>query len=285
MSTIYKSEAGGNEIRRRYREALEDWPVPSEHVRVKTREGETFVVVSGPRDAPPLLLLHGSGANTTMWMGDVASWSRHFRVHAVDLVGEPGLSAQSRPPLASDALARWLDDVLEGLGITSASIVGASLGGWLALDYAVRRPDRVARLALLCPGGVGRQKTGWLFKALFLRMFGVRGIRRSARVVTGLDTPLDQHVLDSLALTFNHFKPRTERLPVFPDDALRGLAMPVLVVVGGRDVMLDSQATARRVRECVPHATVSILPEVGHAILGQTDSVLAFLRDEENGHA
>ncbi|MFI2264141.1 alpha/beta fold hydrolase [Streptomyces tubercidicus] len=278
MSTIYKSDAGANEIQRRYREALDSWPVPAEHLRVPTREGETFVVASGPEDAPPLLLLHGSGANTTMWRDDVASWSRQFRTYAVDLLGEPGLSAPSRPPLDSDSHARWLDEVLEALGITSAPIVGASLGGWVALDYATRRPERVTRLALLCPGGLGRQKSGWLAKALLLRLFGPSGIRRSAGVVAGLDTPQARPVLDNIVLTFTHFKPRMERLPVFSDDALRRLAIPVLAIVGDRDVLFDSQGTAHRVHQHVPRATVNVLPDVGHAIFGQTDPILAFLR-------
>lgn len=277
MSTIYKSEAGAREIRRQYRDALATWPIPAEHARVPTREGETFVVASGPRDAPPVLLLHGSGTNTMMWRDDVASWARHFRVYAIDLIGEPGLSAPSRPPLDTDALALWLDDVLDGLKITSAAIVWASLGGWLALDYAIRRPERVRRLGVLCPGGLGRQRTGWLVKALFLRMFGRWGLRRSVRAVVGLESPRTQPFLDSLVLTFTHFKPRTERLPVFPDGALRRLAMPVLVIVGGRDVMFDSHDTVRRVRQCVPHASVTLLPDVGHSILGQTERVLAFL--------
>ncbi|QFG24384.1 alpha/beta fold hydrolase [Actinomadura sp. WMMB 499] len=274
MSVIYKSEAGGRELLRRYREALDGWPVPAEHVRVPTREGETFVLVSGPEDAPPVVLLHGSGANARMWEDDVAAWSREFRVHAVDLVGEPGLSAPSRPVLGTDAPALWLDDVLDGLGLADAAFVGASLGGWIALDYAVRRPDRVRRLGLLCPGGLGRQKTGWLVKAVLLRMVGRGGVRRSAASVTGL---ADGPVLDGLALTFEHFKPRMERLPVFPDGALRGLETPVLVIVGARDAMLDSRGTARRVRECVPDSTVVLLPEAGHAILGQTEPLAAFL--------
>ncbi|MCF3146902.1 alpha/beta fold hydrolase [Streptomyces platensis] len=278
MTTIYRSESGAGEILRRYRDALRTWPVPAEELRVPTREGETFVLASGPRDAPPVLLLHGSGANATMWQDDITSWARHFRTYAVDLVGEPGLSAPSRPPLASDACALWLDDVLEGLGITSASMVAASLGGWTALDYATRRPERVTRLALLCPGGLGRQKVGWLVKALPLRLFGRRGIRRSAGTVAGLELPEQRHVLDQVALIFTHFKPRTERLPVFSDAALGRLTMPVQVTVGGRDALFDSEGTARRIRHGVPHATVHLLPEAGHAILGQTASVLAFLR-------
>ncbi|MFE2157015.1 alpha/beta fold hydrolase [Streptomyces lydicus] len=279
MNAIYKSEAGARELQRRYREGLDAWPVPAEHLRVPTREGETFVVVSGPEDAPPVVLLHGAGANTTMWQDDITTWARHFRTYALDLVGEPGLSAPSRPSLASDAPARWLDDVLDALGIARAAFVGTSLGGWLALDYATRRPERVDRLALLCPGGVGRQKMGWLFRALLLRPLGAWGVRRSAGTVAGLDRPEHRAVLDQLVLTFAQFKPRTERLPVFPDGVLRRLAMPVQVTVGGRDALFDSADTARRLARCVPHATVHVLPEAGHALLGQTDAVLAFLRN------
>ncbi|GLX10586.1 alpha/beta fold hydrolase [Microbispora sp. NBRC 16548] len=276
--TIYKSEAGRRELLDHYRQVLDAWPIPAEHVRVPTREGETFVHVCGPPDAPPLVLLHGSGANASMWRGDVPTWSRHFRTYAVDLVGEPGLSAPSRPALDSGAVSLWLDDVLQGLGIAGAAFVGTSLGGWTALDYAVRRPERVTRLALICPGGVGRQKVGWIFKALLTGPFRRGGLRESAMAVAGLDGERDRQALDAVVLTFTHFNPRREKLPVFPDDALRGLTMPVLVIAGDRDAMIDSRQTVRRVRECVPHATVNLLPRTGHAIFGQAEPIAEFLR-------
>lgn len=279
MSTIYRSEAGGREVLRRYREALAAWPVPSEQLHVRTREGETFVVASGPQDAPPVLLLHGAGANATTWQADIGSWARHFRTYAVDLIGEPGLSAPSRPPMDSEAYALWLDDVSEELGIDRVAVVGMSLGGWTALDYAIRRPGRVTRLAVLCPGGVGRQTYGYLPKVLLLRAFGRRGMRRSVQLVTGLDAAQAGPMVDQVALIFGHFRPRTERLPVFSDEALSGLAMPVLAVVGARDVMFDSEETTARLRRCVPRARVTLLPEAGHAILEQSDNVLAFLRE------
>jgi pimeloyl-ACP methyl ester carboxylesterase len=275
---IFKTEAGGREIRRRYEETLANWPLPAEHLRVPTREGDTFVLVCGPEAAPPLLLLHGSGSNATMWMGDVTAWATHFRVHAVDVIGEPGLSAPSRPPLDSGAYALWLDDVLDHLGLDRAAVVGASLGGWLALDYATRRPDRVERLALLCPGGVGRQKIGFLVKVLLYKPFGRWGLRRSIRAVAGVDARTAPDVAEYLALMFTHFLPRRDRLPVFPDEALRRLIMPVLVIIGGRDAMFDSSDTATRIERTVPHANVTLLPDVAHAIVGQTRPILDFLR-------
>jgi pimeloyl-ACP methyl ester carboxylesterase len=79
---------------------------------------------------------------------------------AVDIPGEPGLSVVARPQLDSDAYIRWLTEVLDGLSVDRASLVGISLGGWLATQVAIRRADRVNRLVLLSPSGIGRQKTG-----------------------------------------------------------------------------------------------------------------------------
>ena len=87
-----------------------------EQLVVSTCQGDTFVVASGDRTAPPVVLLHGSGTNSASWMRDVAAWAQRHRVYAIDMIGEPGLSAPSRPPLASSAYAEWLDDVWARLG-------------------------------------------------------------------------------------------------------------------------------------------------------------------------
>lgn len=277
MTMIFRTEAGARRLAQRYRALLDAWPVEAEHRHLPTREGETYVISSGPVDAPPVILLHGSGGTAADWRGDLAEWSAVFRVHAVDLVGEPGLSAPSRPALDSPAPAAWLDDVLDGLGLDRTALVGMSLGGWHVLDYAIRRPERVSRLAVLCPGGLGRQTYGWLPAATVLRLFGVRGRRRMAAMVTGVDPRTYGPVLDDIVATFAEFRPRTERLPVFSDDALARMAMPVMIIVGERDAMFDSAETARRAA-LLPNGSVTVLPGVGHAVFGQSEPVLRFLR-------
>ncbi|PDP89692.1 alpha/beta hydrolase [Glycomyces fuscus] len=277
MSAIYTSPDGEHELMRHYRRALESWPVPADHLRVPTGQGETFVLACGPGDAPPVLLLHGSGANTSAWSADITELARRARVYAVDVIGEPGLSAPSRPPLDSDAHARWLEEVLDGLGLTGAAVVGMSLGGWLALDLATRRPERVRRLGLLCPGGLGRQRTGRILTIMALRLLGPWGRRRSVQAMTGLSADGTGSALEAVERTFARFRPRTETLPRFSDRALGSLTMPVLAIVGERDAMFDSRQSARRLRALVPHATVTVLPGVGHAVLGQGTALAAFL--------
>jgi pimeloyl-ACP methyl ester carboxylesterase len=282
MANIYKSSGGERVIRDRYRRFLERWPVPNEQLRVPSREGETFVVACGGKTAPPLLLLHGSASNSAMWMGDIAAWAPHFRIYCIDMIGEPGLSAPSRPSLQTDAHALWLDDVMRALSLTRTSFVGVSLGGWLALDYAIRRPGRVESLVLLSPAGVGRQKTGILFQVILLRMLGNWGIRKLREMILGHAStdasPAVRAFSNFITLIHDNFRPRMERIPIFSDQALQGLTMPLLAIVGGRDVLLDSAGTKRRLSRNVPHAGIRYFPQAAHFIPGQTIEILEFLQ-------
>jgi pimeloyl-ACP methyl ester carboxylesterase len=200
------------------------------------------------------------------------------------VIGEPGLSASVRLPLASDAHACWLDEVMEALKLERTSIVGVSLGGWLALDYATRRPERVQSLVALCPGGVGRQKIGILFKVLPLRLCGAWGANKARQIVLGRApakvTPGIQEFVKFVILIHENFRPRLVKMPIFSDDALKRLTMPVMAVVGGKDVLLDSAGTKARLVRNVPQADIRYLPEAGHLLPRQTETIVEFLRKE-----
>jgi pimeloyl-ACP methyl ester carboxylesterase len=281
MSNIYKSDAGERAVRERYGELLKLWPVPHERLRLPTRQGETFVIASGEAHAPPVLLLHGSMGNCAVWLGEIAEWAKSFRVYAVDVIGEPGFSAPSRPPLDSDAYALWLDDVLSALSLERTALFGVSLGGWLALDFATRSPERVTRLALMCPSGVGRQKIGFAFQILFLRLLGRWGAERAQALILGRpDRSEDARRLSEYIMLIDaHFRPRLVKLPIFSVNRLKRLTMPVLAVVGGKDVLLDSAETRRTLERI--GADVRYLPEAGHFIPGQTAAIIDFLRSDQ----
>src|SRR5215469_11632861 len=185
MNGIYTTKEGQRLVEEQYRKFLKYWPAANRQFPVSTRQGDTFVITCGEESGPPTLLLHGALANSASWMGDVGQWAQRSRLFAIDMIGEPGLSVPSRPPLASEAYALWLDDVMSGLGLERASLVGISLGGWLALDYATRRPERVDRVAVVCPGGVGRQKVGILLKIALFNLFGAWGKRKLREMILG----------------------------------------------------------------------------------------------------
>ncbi len=233
-----------------------------------------------------MVLLHGALSNSTTWMGDAAAWAPHFHLFAVDLLGEPGFSAPSRPPLESDAYARWLDEVLDGLGLATAAVVGISLGGWLGLDYAIRRGPRVDSLGLIVPGGVGPQRNVLLW-ALPLFLLGPWGRSLARRRIVGPPpaqaSEAERRFGELHALISRVFKPRYEHLPIFTDTDLESLTMPVLAVVAGRDVMLAPGPMKQRLEDHVADLEMHFLPEARHFPGLQTERVGDFLRRRHRG--
>ena len=147
-------------------------------------------------------------------------------------------------------LERWpmpnkqFHDVMGALSLARASFIGVSLGGWLALDYATRRPESVAGLVAMCPGGIGRQKIGIAVKIIPLRLLGRWGKHKAREMVLGRApaglSPGAQCFMDFLSLIYENFRPRWVKMPVFSDEYLKRLTMPVLAILGGKDVLLDS---------------------------------------------
>jgi pimeloyl-ACP methyl ester carboxylesterase len=277
---VFRSEAGAAEVMRQYRAVLDHWPVPKQEIELPTSQGTTFVLACGPETAPPVVLLHGAQANSAAWLPDIALWSSRFRLYAVDMIGEAGLSAQVRPPLIGDTHAIWLDDVFTGLGLARAALVGTSLGGWLALNYAMRRPSRACALALICPAGIGRQKNFLLAVAPYL-LLGAWGKRKIFEKVFGPapeHLPADLEAISGLIDSIGRAtKPRVVKIPQLSDAALEALAMPLLAIVGGRDVLLDSYDTRARLKQHVPHAQVCFIEDGYHFLPNQSQRVFDFL--------
>ena len=280
MAGVFRSRRGRELVHERYRQLLDAAPVHIEKRHVPTREGDTFIVSSGATPRPALLLLHGGATTSAMWLNDLPLLMQHFRVHAVDMIGEPGFSAPSRPSMHGEAHALWLDDVCRALGLTRAHIAGASQGGWLALDYAIRRPDRVHSLALVAPAGITRQRISMALRVAPLMLLGEWGRRRAVDWVMGLrgdQLPAAARVFyEFFLLTQAHFAHRTSFIPVLDDAQLAALNFPVLVIAGARDVAFQTSATVKRLKKHVPHAHVICEPEAGHGLMGYAQTLTDF---------
>jgi pimeloyl-ACP methyl ester carboxylesterase len=126
---------------------------------VATRRARLSTLEAG--SGAPVVALHGLGATKGSFLPTVAALSKGFRVIAVDL---PGFGDSDKPIGASyDAgfLARAVVDLLDALELNRAHVIGNSLGGRIALEVGLAHPDRVDRLALLCPSLAWRRERPW----------------------------------------------------------------------------------------------------------------------------
>jgi len=126
----------------------------------QTLPAQQTVVVRGHKLAyyeagkgSPVILIHGLGADSHHWAANIGPLSQSFRVIALDQIGY----GQSDKPLIrynAENFTAYLDGFLEALKIPKASLVGNSLGGWVALDFAIRHPHRVEKLVLVDSAGL-----------------------------------------------------------------------------------------------------------------------------------
>ena len=140
--------AGGDEARRR---VLAGAPVTER--RVDLAGVSTAVLESG--DGPPVVLLHGQGGWSGMWLPVMGDLMATHRVIAADLPGLGASELPDGPPDAARVLA-WLGALIQDSCPAPPVLVGASLGASIAARFAIAHPDRVAGLVLVDAGSLGR---------------------------------------------------------------------------------------------------------------------------------
>src|SRR6478672_1332816 len=113
--SAFKTPEGEAAFLTAYDAAMKLWPVPYEELVIPSRFGMTHVIVSGPKDASPLVLLHGYWATSTMWAPNIADFSKDYRVYAIDVMGQPSKSIPAEPIRDAADYAVWLAETLDGL--------------------------------------------------------------------------------------------------------------------------------------------------------------------------
>jgi pimeloyl-ACP methyl ester carboxylesterase len=120
-----------------------------------TLHGQQFSYRRAGR-GPVIVLLHGIAGSSATWDDAIDRLSRRYTVIAPDLLGH-GQTSNEPTDYSIGAHANALRDVLEALGVERVTLVGHSLGGGVAMQFAYQFPERCERLVLVSSGGLGRE--------------------------------------------------------------------------------------------------------------------------------
>ena len=261
------------------------WPVEFEARIVESDDGETFVRISGPVDAPPLVLLPGGQSSSLIWRRLIASLSSRFRTYAPDAIYDAGRSVPRRPMKEVSDLTAWLDDVLDALHLPEGvNMMGLSYGAYVTAEYALHVPQRLRKVVWLSPAMivapisqefVSRLQPGTEPARARLSAFA-RWIMPGVAALG--EREVEEHV-DELLLIRDCYVPMLPVVrgnPVFSDDELRSIDLPVLYVVGEHDGVCDDprQAVAR-VNAVAPRIKTMLIPDAGHDALVSHSQVVA----------
>ena len=269
---LFRTPEGEASFFAAYDAVLKVWPVPFEEIDIPTRFGTTHAIVSGPKDAPPLVLLHGYMATSMMWALNIGDFSQRHRVYAIDTMGQPGKSIPSEPIGSAADYVAWLTATLDALRLDRVDLVGQSFGGWLALKYAIAAPERVRRLGLLSAGGILPISRQFSWRGMLMMLVPTRFTVKSFWLWSGFrGAPAeieDWRVMDLIYLGIKHFRmpPGTLRIAAIPvsDHELRTMRMPVLFLMGRNEVLCDAAAALARARRLVPDFQGELIPHSRH---------------------
>jgi pimeloyl-ACP methyl ester carboxylesterase len=290
-AAFFKTEAAEARYVAAYDAVLAKWPVAYREITVPTRLGATHVIASGQADAPPLVLLHAAMATATVWRPNVEALSEHFRVYAVDIVGQGGRTVASRMLESRRDYADWLNDLFDSLGIARASVVGNSYGGFIALNQAAMAPERIDRVVLISPGGcfvsimpVFRSMIYQALKGTLLRVVGAGGPRPDLLAVIAGKAGFNEEDEDWLALS-RQLMDGSQRInmimpAVLSDAELRAIQAPTLLLIAEHEILYEPHSTLRTAMTRMPGLEGEIVAGAHHlAAMAQPDAVNARIVD------
>lgn len=281
----YKNAAHKAAILDSYDKLLDAWGVPVQRRDVQTRYGVTRVNCAGDERLPPLVLLHGVGDDSAlMWVYNAKALCEGMRLYAVDTIGGPGRSVPNAAYGEGFDDALWLDDVLDGLGLSQADVAGVSHGGYLAQMYAIRRPDRVRKIACLSVAVSSGERKGSIMKTMriFLpeaafptRANAVRLLKKLSgdNAAAFTDNPLILEHFTALLKGYQNMTMRPHKVLSFEASAYDALRPRALFLAGDRDpfMTMGGKATIERM-----NMNARFYPTAGHGLNHE-------LPDEING--
>jgi 3-oxoadipate enol-lactonase len=208
--------------------------------------------VSGPADAPAVVLCNSLGATLQMWDPQAAALAQRLRVVRFDARGH-GRSPVPVGPYSIDDLAGDVISLLDRLDLPRAHVVGLSLGGMVAMRVASRWPERVDRLVLMCTAPALGPPSGWVERAALVRAQGAAAVAPAvtARWLTdahrAADPELAQQVEAMIAATpaegYAASCAAIEELDLWPD--LAAIVASTLVVAGSDDPVTPPDVVER----------------------------------------
>lgn len=257
-----------NELDSAYQRSLSLFPVAYQELELKTAYGTAHVIRCGKPENPPLVLLHGMNASSTMWYPNIQAFSENYCVYAIDFLLEPNRSETRSDNYRTEDVLKWYDEVLKELKIGQCYLVGASRGGWLAVNLALNNPEMVKKMVLLSPA----QTFMWISPGSALlanvtySLLPSEKRLRNALYTLSSDTanlaPAFVHQFDIATEESGINKSIFEMRP-FSDKELQKLKMPVLVLIGDQD-FINKPRSLRNAKRRLPNVKAEIIAHAGH---------------------
>jgi pimeloyl-ACP methyl ester carboxylesterase len=248
-----------------YDSLVTQWSVQYEDLFISTRLGITHIIVSGPKNAPPLMLIHAFYASAASWFQNVQTLSETYRVYAVDMIGDPNKSRPIKPIRQLSNFIDWFNDLLDQLHLDKADFVGNSVGAFHVANFALNMPNRVRRMVLIGPAATLLKISKFYLHTFPGGMTGWTPLVRHAVKWIENGSPLDPKFHRLFYLLLKYGKSANQVFPVvFNDVELKRILTPTLLIFGEKEVIYDYNMAIQRAQQNLKNLKSVIIPGANH---------------------
>lgn len=265
---VFKRKKEKTQYINSYNKSLKLWKVPYKEEYVATSFGKAHVIISGPKDAKPLLLLHGMDASSTMWFPNSAALSKNHRVYAIDFLMEAGKSEFKGNSLTTDEIVNWYSEIFNYYKFKNFDLIGASRGGWISTLLTIQKNSKIDRLILVSPAQTFNNvdQKGKASSALFLKFFpNKKKLKKTLDAFSYYPDKINPVYKKQFYLANKYSKSNASILQMqpFSDDELKKIIIPVLVLIGDNDV-INSEKSLLRADEFLDNSKTETIKNAGH---------------------
>jgi pimeloyl-ACP methyl ester carboxylesterase len=240
-TSIYFTPQVQAEMMAIYDAKLAQWPTPYETRYVDTSYGKVHVIISGLENAPPVLLLNAGQMAGWSWITNAGALNENYRTYAIDTIGEPGkseLSDINHYPKNGAAWSDLLVEITDELGVEKAFVVGASNGGFMALNYAIHYPERIEKMVLLGSMGLTPSTNENILRITFSQMFPLKWVQDNTILWSFGDTPELRAQIDEWFRLVFQTAPQESPPITMKAEELQQVRVPTLAVLGTEDQLM-----------------------------------------------
>lgn len=253
--SIYRSPEGKKELLTIYDEHMRNLNTRFEDIYVQTRYGKTHIVNLGNKDSIPLVCLHGGNSITPDMLKSDLPLLERFNVFAVDTIGHPGKSDETRLSSTDLSYGYWLLDVMNELQFDTINIYSGSFGAGIAIRLATVAPQRINKLALFIPSGIANGSIKDKLK-LFIPYFRYKlrpTNQNMIRLSNTLMTRFDEERIEMLQAIFNHVKINPQMPRPAKNGELDNLKAPTIIMAANNDILFPASKVIPRAKEIFPN--------------------------------
>jgi pimeloyl-ACP methyl ester carboxylesterase len=270
MNTIYRNENGAKEaFIQAYDRTLQEWDVPVESKYIDTFFGKTHVLISGPEGAEPLILFHGFGFSSTMWIENMKPLSERYRIYAVDFIGDINKSEAIWQIKNKEECASWFREILSGLRIQKAHVAGLSYGGFIALVLAIYAPQFINKMVVMSPAASFQpQNKKFFIKCLLAGIFPTtKRLNDLMNYMIGKGNQVNETLRNQFIVGMQNALPKNKLFPSYmKDDELITIQCPMLLLIGDQDIQYDPRKAIARANHLVPNIQSKLVADAGHGL-------------------